>query len=74
MITIFETQLLNLLIVETVMQIKILAQKWAINEKSTINQAYIQAILPTHELVIFIKFHNVKIVGFLLMAYFWASM
>ena len=60
MITTFETQLLNLLIVETVvMQIKILAQKLA-NKKTQFlpNQADIQAILPTHELVIFTKFHN----------------
>ena len=39
------------------------------------NQADIQAISSTHELVIFTKFHKdyVKIVDFSIKAYFWAG-
>ena len=40
------------------------------NPQFSPNQADIQAILPTHELVIFTKFHNnwIEIVDFLLIA------
>ena len=43
------------------------------NAQFLLNQADIKAILPTHGLVIFTKFHNysVKIMDFSLMAYFW---
>ena len=38
-------------------------------------QVFIQVILPTHGLEILTKFHNdlVKILDFLIIAYFWAS-
>ena len=41
--------------------------------KFLLNQADIKAILPTHGLVIFTKFHNysVKIMDFSLKSYFW---
>ena len=48
------------------------AQKYAINKKSTI---YTLPKWPTHELIILTKSHKnwVKIVDFLLIAYFWAG-
>ena len=54
-----------------------MAQKYATNKKSTMlfNLAEILAILPTHGLIILTKFDEncTKIVDFLLLAYFLAS-
>ena len=47
---------------------------WPRNPQFLPNQGYIKAILSTHELIIFTKFHEdwVKIVDFSIKAYFWA--
>ena len=51
---------MSYLIIKTDKQKSFLAQKWANNKYPQFlpNLADIQAILPTHELVIFTKFHN----------------
>ena len=59
------------------MQKKLLAKKLAYNKNPQFipNNAEIQEIVPTHELVILTKFHNnwIKIVDFLLLAYFFGQ-